>query len=93
MRAIRLLSGDQVATVLQPVQAGDTVTVEDSGTTFLITAAQDVPFGHKIAVTDLPVGTSVCKYGEVIGVATAAIPLGSHVHEHNLRSLRGGDDV
>jgi altronate hydrolase len=43
-----------------------------------------VPRGHKTAVRDIPEGAPVRKYGQVIGVATAPIRAGGHVHTHNL---------
>src|SRR5262245_844503 len=44
----------------------------------------DVPAGHKLARRDLPAGALVHKYGQVIGVTTAAVRAGEHVHTHNL---------
>ncbi len=58
-----------------------------------------VPRGHKVAVRDLPAGAPVHKYGQVIGVTTAPIAVGEHVHTHNLamgsgaRSHEFGTDV
>jgi altronate hydrolase len=43
-----------------------------------------VPRGHKVAVRALAAGAKVRKYGQVIGVATAPIAAGEHVHTHNL---------
>jgi altronate hydrolase len=43
-----------------------------------------VPRGHKVAVRDLAAGAPIRKYGQVIGVATAPIAAGEHVHTHNL---------
>ncbi|HEY7486329.1 MAG TPA: altronate dehydratase family protein [Streptosporangiaceae bacterium] len=43
-----------------------------------------VPRGHKVAMRDLAAGSLVRKYGQVIGVATAPIAAGEHVHTHNL---------
>jgi altronate hydrolase len=43
-----------------------------------------VPRGHKVAVHDLASGAPIRKYGQLIGVATAPIAAGSHVHTHNL---------
>jgi altronate hydrolase len=43
-----------------------------------------VPRGHKVAVRDVALGGPIRKYGQLIGVATAAIAAGSHVHTHNL---------
>ncbi len=46
--------------------------------------AADVPAGHKVARRDLPAGALVHKYGQVIGVTTAPVRAGEHVHVHNL---------
>ena len=45
---------------------------------------QPVPRGHKIARHPIAEGAPVLRYGQVIGVATAAIAPGAHVHSHNL---------
>lgn len=44
-----------------------------------------VPFGHKVALRPIAAGTAVVKYGVAIGIATAAIAAGDHVHVHNCR--------
>ena len=49
-----------------------------------LSGPSEVPAGHKVALVDIPAGTHVRKYGEVIGVATQDIAAGSHVHVHNL---------
>jgi altronate hydrolase len=51
-----------------------------------------VPRGHKVAVRALPAGTAVRKYGQVIGVTTAPIAAGEHVHTHNLGMLELAQD-
>ncbi len=43
-----------------------------------------IPAGHKIATSTVRAGEAVRKYGQVIGIATAEIPAGAHVHVHNL---------
>src|SRR3954471_13008951 len=43
-----------------------------------------VPRGHKVAVRDIAAGATVRKYGQAIGVATAPIAEGEHVHTDNL---------
>jgi altronate hydrolase len=42
------------------------------------------PPGHKVALRELPVGTLVHKYGQVIGRTTVDVHRGEHVHVHNL---------
>ena len=53
-----------------------------------IAALQNVPLGHKIALTDLKVDASVIKYGHDIGRVVADIKAGQHVHTHNLKTRR-----
>jgi altronate dehydratase small subunit len=52
-----------------------------------------IPFGHKIALVAIGRGQPVIKYGEVIGLATADIAPGEHVHVHNVESQRGRGDL
>ena len=49
-----------------------------------------VGLGHKIALRDLSVGDHVRKYGWPIGVVTAPVRAGEHVHTHNLKTLLEG---
>ena len=51
-----------------------------------------IPHGHKVALTSLPGGANVVKYGVVIGQLVRAVGAGEHVHTHNLESLRGRGD-
>ncbi len=43
-----------------------------------------VPRGHKVALEAIARGAAVRKYGHPIGVATADIAAGEHVHVHNV---------
>jgi altronate hydrolase len=49
-----------------------------------IATREPIPSGHKIATAAIAKGAPVRKYGQVIGVATADIAPGAHVHVHNL---------
>ena len=57
-----------------------------------LVARADIPRGHKVAVAPIPAGESVRKYGQVIGLATADIGSGEHVHLHNM-AMHEGDLV
>lgn len=48
-----------------------------------------VPRGHKIALTDIPEGEFVIKYGFPIGIASKDIAKGEWVHSHNLKTGLG----
>ena len=46
----------------------------------------DVPLAHKVARRAIAPGEKILKYGAPIGVATATIAPGQHVHVQNMRS-------
>jgi (2R)-sulfolactate sulfo-lyase subunit alpha len=76
--------------VVEGLKAGDemlcVVTEDDSD--FKLAVKQDVPIGHKVALTDLKQGDTVIKYGEDIGRVIAPVARGEHVHVHNLKTKR-----
>jgi altronate dehydratase small subunit len=86
-RAIVLDPSDNVATLIDFGRAGESCTLqgEVSGEVKL---AQDVAFGHKVCIVDIPKGANVLKYGQVIGRATRALEAGEHAHVHNVVSGR-----
>lgn len=86
MRALHINSADSVATLIDPAEAGEQVMVGDRP----IVARDDIPRGHKIALTDVPAGENIIKYGLPIGRATQDIEAGAHVHTHNLATNLGG---
>lgn len=47
--------------------------------------AQSIMRGHKVAVSAIPAGSQVFRYGQPIGQATREIAPGEHVHVQNLR--------
>jgi altronate hydrolase len=77
MTLLTLHPDDDVAVALTDLHAGDP---GPDGTAL----PADVPGGHKVARRDLEPGRLVHKYGQVIGVTTAAVGVGEHVHTHNL---------
>ena len=60
--------------------------LDPSDNVLVATVAGAVPIGHKIARGDIKAGDKILKYGAPIGVATADIAAGAHVHVHNVRS-------
>ena len=90
-QAIVINEKDTVATALEPLNAGDQVSVEVHGRVEAITLLSDIPLGHKFALLDIDEGKAVIKYGEPIGQSTTKITQGEHVHVHNVFSQpRGG---
>ncbi|MDD9909631.1 MAG: UxaA family hydrolase [Ahrensia sp.] len=62
--------------------------VTHDNSSFQLTAHDDVPIGHKIALSDIEEGGTAIKYGEDIGKFVAAVKKGHHVHTHNLKTKR-----
>jgi altronate dehydratase small subunit len=81
-RLLKLSPTDNVAVATSAIAAGEVVDLE--GTTIAI--AEDVPLGHKVAMTPIAVGEKIRKYGCPIGSATCNISPGRHVHTHNMKS-------
>jgi len=94
-RAMIINDKDTVAIVVDQIdiQADDMVIAEGRGRSVQLTAKQAVPFGHKVALVDIPAGAKIYKYGEVIGVASKQIQAGEHVHVHNIEGARGRGDL
>ncbi len=83
---------DHVATTLKDLQRGERVEYQVAGEAAATELKDSIPFGHKFAIVDIPAGTEVRKYGEVIGRSTAPISRGQHVHVHNMEGIRGRGD-
>ena len=79
---IKIHPDDNVAVALQNVPAGTPAGLEGCA----VTARDDIPAGHKMALTDIPEGVNIIKYGFPIGHAKSDIKAGMHVHSHNVKS-------
>ena len=55
-----------------------------------VTLVEDIPAGHKFALSDIPKGENIIKYGSPIGHATADIPAGAWVHTQNVKTNLSG---
>ena len=86
-RAIALTEKDNVATMIDNANKGEDVEVTIGRRKTVITAEDEIPFGHKIALKEIKKGEKVIKYGEPIGQATRDIKKGEHVHVHNIKSI------
>ena len=81
---------DNVGVATVDIKAGETAKglYMDSHENLELSALQDIPLGHKIALTDIQVDASVIKYGADIGRVVADIKTGEHVHTQNLKTRR-----
>ena len=74
---IRLDPSDNVAVAAELVSAGHYV---GNG----VSALEDIPSGHKVALMPIKAGEPVLKFGQVIGEAAIDIAAGAWVHTPNL---------
>lgn len=84
---LRLDGKDTVGVAIKDlVRGGDYLVV---GTEQHVAPLANIPFGHKIALDDIPQDGLIVKYGETIGYARCDLAAGSHVHTHNMRNTIG----
>jgi (2R)-sulfolactate sulfo-lyase subunit alpha len=76
--------------VVEGLKAGTEMlcVVTEDNSDFSLVVNDDVPIGHKVALTDLSDGETAIKYGQDIGRFVANIPKGNHVHTQNLKTKR-----
>ena len=91
--AIRLMVKDTVATALENIEPGADIEVRLGDEITRVTALENIPFGFKVAISEIPKGSRIIKYGEPIGVASMDIRKGSMVHIQNLEGSRGRGDL
>ncbi|MDE6642400.1 MAG: altronate dehydratase family protein [Acetatifactor sp.] len=86
---IKIHDNDKVVVALKTISAGETLTVEVQGETRQITALEEIPAGHKMAICDIPAEGEVIKYGCRIGNAKEDIRAGAWIHTHNIKTALG----
>lgn len=77
-QVIRISEADNVAVALVPLHAGETY--------LGVRLAEEIPAGHKFALTNIPKGNNIIKYAAPIGHATQPILPGEWVHTHNVKT-------
>jgi len=82
---IRIHPKDSVAVALCPLKKGMSVAVNN----LHVTLTENIPQGHKFALSPIAEGDSIIKYGNSIGIAQKAIPAGGWVHTHNIKTGLG----
>lgn len=85
LRMIVLDEKDNIAVALDPLTKGSEPVLSTGQT---LPVCSDIPFAHKAALRPIAKGEAIIKYGQVVGVATADIAAGEHVHVQNMESLR-----
>ncbi|HKI81140.1 MAG TPA: UxaA family hydrolase [Pseudodesulfovibrio sp.] len=90
---IVMSSKDNVGNAIEDIVGGDEVSYTVDGEQHMIAAQDEIPFGFKAAVHDIPAGGDIIKYKEVIGRAAVDIKAGECVHIHNVEGKRGRGDI
>lgn len=87
INALLMDETDNVVTCVTEVPKGEQVVYRRGEEILTLTAEEDIPYCHKIALRDIPEGGEVTKYGELIGKATAPIAKGRWVSHENIVSV------
>jgi altronate hydrolase len=83
---IKINPNDNVAVCLETGAAGESAVIEGQS----IVLVNNIPVGHKVALSDIAPNADVIKYGSPIGHALSEIKVGEHVHTHNLKTNLSG---
>ena len=86
-QAIHISPIDNVVVALHPIAKGTLVEVDGLS----VTALEEIPQGHKMAVKPIKNGENVIKYGFPIGHATADAEPGTWMHTHNVHTNLSGE--
>lgn len=87
VNALLMDEKDNVVTCVRDVAAGTDVVYQKGGELLHLTAGEDIPAYHKAALVDLPEGSDVMKYGQLIGRAITPMRAGGWVSHENIRSV------
>ena len=86
---VHINPADNVVVALRPIAKGETLEVPDG--VGAVTAVEDIPQGHKMAVRALAAGDAVVKYGLPIGHVIADVVPGTWLHTHNVKTNLSGE--
>ncbi len=86
---LKINDNDNVVVALNGIPKGEVITVETGGAAKEVTALEEIPAGHKMAICDIPAGGEVTKYGYRIGNAKEDIKAGGWIHTHNVKTALG----
>jgi len=81
-KLLRIHRDDNVLIAVASIKPGDHDLIDGQEITF----AQSIGIGHKVAARNIESGEKIYKCGVPIGSAKGQIPIGSHIHLHNLKS-------
>ena len=86
MNFLHIHPNDNVFVALDIIPAGAEVSADG----YTVTALEEIPKGHKIAIKDIAAGENIIKYGFPIGHATVDVPAGAWIHTQNIKTNLSG---
>lgn len=98
---IKINDNDNVIVALNSISVGTELTIPAvpveamaaagamEGGEITVTAVEEIPAGHKMAIREIPAGGEIIKYGFKIGNAKEDIHEGQWVHTHNIKTALG----
>lgn len=87
--ALSLHPADNVAVARRAIKIGEIINFAKQQ----IVVGEEIPFGHKIAISNLATGAPIRKYGQQIGAAASPIAAGQWVHTHNVDANTGTSQI
>ena len=79
--AVHLRPQDNIAVAAKLIPGGVDLTFD--GASFVV--PETIKMGHKFAVVPIKEGDPIYKFGQIIGFASQPVPMGGHVHVHNVK--------
>ena len=86
---IKINDSDNVIVALNSIPTGTELTVPVEGGEITVTAQEEIPAGHKMAIREIPADGEIIKYGFRIGNAKEDIHKGQWIHTHNIKTALG----
>ena len=88
IKAVVLAPHDNVGIALADLDAGFELDINCGERLFQVKLAEPIPYQHKFSISTIGLGEEIIKDDVFIGVATAEIQAGRHVHVHNMSGMR-----
>ena len=87
INALMIDETDNVVTCVDEVSKGSGVFYRKGDDILSVTAIEDIPYCHKVALKDFAEGEDVIKYGESLGKTNCAVKKGGWLYDKNMHSV------
>ena len=87
INALLMHAKDNIVVCVKDVARGSEVIFQKDGKICTLTAQNDIPACHKVAIVPIAQDAPVLKYGERIGLMNCAVEVGQLVDHNNIRCI------